>query len=277
MAAPPVALVTGASSGIGREIALELARRKHRLILVARDERALSGVARACRLLAGLPARVLPQDLSDPRAAARLRARLRRAPDLLVHDAGFGVYGPFQKAPRRPTLDMIRVNVAAVVDLTHRFLPELVRRRRGRILIVSSTAGFQPGPLMAVYYATKAFLTSFALALADELRGSGVTVTALCPGPTASDFRRRAGMKDERLDMSAEEVARLGVDAALAGKDLLIPGFRNRLLARIAAVAPRRLTIAAVRRMQEGRQRGPRMARRASASATAATSAVLSK
>ena len=151
---------------------------------------------------------------------------------------------------------MIQVNVVALTHLTRLLLPGMLARRRGRILNVASTAAFQPGPLMAVYYATKAYVLSFSEAIASELRGSGVTVTALCPGPTATGFQRRAAMEDSKLVsgrtlMDARTVAEAGYAAMLAGKTVVIPGWRNWLMAEAVRFAPRNLTTAIVRRMQE--------------------------
>jgi len=151
---------------------------------------------------------------------------------------------------------MLQLNVVALTNLTSLFLPAMIARRRGRILNVASTAAFQPGPLMAVYYASKAYVLSFSEAIAEELRGSGVTVTALCPGPTASGFQERAAMEESRLVagkamMGAEAVAEAGYRGLMAGKRIVIPGVANRLLAQAYRVSPRRMTTAVVRKMQE--------------------------
>lgn len=250
------ALVTGASRGLGRELARLLAADGHSLVLVARSEGALAEVAG--ELEGSVDVRVLPADLSRAEERERIAAVLEEEGiriATLVNNAGFGTYGPFAGAERTEELDQIRVNVEAVTDLTHRFLPGMRSMGRGRILNVASTAAFQPGPLMAVYYATKAYVLSFSEALAEELSGSGITVTCLCPGPTRTEFHARADMEDSRLltlgRMEAEAVARRGYEGLLRGKRVVVPGFANRLGSILARILPQRLVTKTVRILQE--------------------------
>ena len=188
------ALITGASVGIGYELAKQFARGGYDLILAARNEEKLAAVSQEVRGL-GVRADYFVSDLAGREAPLALFARVkdRGVPvDVLVNNAGFGALGAFHEIDLRRHLDMIQVNVAALVELTHRFLPDMIARKTGGVLNVASTAGFQPGPHMAIYYATKAFVLSFTEAIGEELAGSGVNVTALCPGPTESEFRSRA-------------------------------------------------------------------------------------
>jgi short-subunit dehydrogenase len=178
---------------------------------------------------------------------------------VLVNNAGFATYGAFAETALEPELAELQLNVVTLTELAKRLLPGMLERRWGRILNVASTAAFQPGPLMAVYYATKAYVLSFSEALAEELRDSGVSVTALCPGPTASGFQQRAAMEDSKLVagrklMDAATVARAGYAAMMAGQRVVIPGLGNRLLAQSYRVSPRRLLTHVVRRMQERRE-----------------------
>ena len=180
--------------------------------------------------------------------------------DVLVNDAGFGVYGPFSQTDGAKELEMIQVNISALTHLTKLFLPAMLERRCGRILNVASTAAFQPGPLMAVYYASKAYVLSFSEALANELAGTGVTVTALCPGPTDTEFQKQAGLEKTRLFSNpfvrdARSVARAGYEGMLSGKRIVIPGVANRLLAQSVRFAPRRFVTAIARSLQEQRSR----------------------
>ncbi|TVP46005.1 MAG: SDR family oxidoreductase [Gemmatimonadales bacterium] len=258
---PGRALVTGASSGIGDAIARELASRGWDLVLTARSEERLHRLADELRERHGVGVHVISEDLSDTEAPARLEARTEGAGlpvDLLVNNAGFGRIGPLLAQEAEDANAMIAVNVTAVTELLRRFAPHMVARGGGRILNVASTAAFQPGPLMAVYYATKAYVVSFSEAVRNELASSGVTVTTLCPGVTGSEFHERAGMHGdsvlERLrPASAEEVARFGVEAALLGKGVVIPGRLNRILATAVRFVPRSIVPAIVRRIQEGR------------------------
>jgi hypothetical protein len=183
--------------------------------------------------------------------------------DLLVNDAGLGVHGFFAETPLERELETIRVNVLALTELTKLFLPGMLGRRRGVIVNVASTAAFQPGPLMAVYYATKAYVLSFTEALAEELRGTGVTATALCPGPTVTEFQKLAGLEDTPLFRGplvadAAAVARAGYEGAMKGKRVIVPGFANRVLGYAARVGPRRLATRIARKMQEKRSKGAR-------------------
>ncbi|HXO21376.1 MAG TPA: SDR family oxidoreductase, partial [Thermoanaerobaculia bacterium] len=254
------ALVTGASSGIGREIARVLAANGFDLVLVARSGGPLQDLARELQGKHGGGARVIVKDLAVPTAPAEIAAELDRiAIDVLVNNAGFATYGPFAETDLAAELKEMQLNVVALTHLTKLFLPAMLARRWGRILNVASTAAFQPGPLMAVYYATKAYVLSFSEAIAEELSGSGVTVTALCPGPTESGFQDRADMHDSKLFagkkiMDAATVARAAYDGLMAGKRIVIPGWRNRLLAESVRVTPRRLVTAVVRKMQERRK-----------------------
>ncbi|HEY1252703.1 MAG TPA: SDR family oxidoreductase [Thermoanaerobaculia bacterium] len=256
------ALVTGASSGIGLELATLFARDRHDLVLVARSRDRLDAIARGLGEEYGVSVTILVRDLADPAspdAIARDLAERGLDVDSLVNNAGFGVYGPFAETPIEKELEMIRVNVTAPTHLTKLLLPGMRARRRGRILNVASTAAFQPGPLMAVYYATKAYVLSFTEALANELDGSGITVTALCPGPTITEFQKNAGVAQTRLFrsmlvMNAPEVARAGYDGMLRGKRIVIPGAGNRVLVEALRVSPRRLVTAVARRVQESKR-----------------------
>jgi short-subunit dehydrogenase len=244
------ALVTGASGGIGEAIARELAGDGYELVLVARSSDKLAALAED---IGG--ARVIPADLTDPATPGKLVAEVPDV-DVLVNNAGIGDYGPFADADIDKTLGMVQLNVTALTDLTRRYLPGMLERGQGRILNVSSTAAFQPGPLMAVYYATKAYVLSFSEAIAEELRGTGVTVTALCPGPTASGFQAAAEMehsalvKGRRLPTS-EEVARYGVRAMNSGDVVAVPGFANKAMAASIRFSPRPLVRRLVMRIQK--------------------------
>lgn len=245
--APGTALVTGASAGIGAELARVLAGREWDLVLTARRERRLRALADELREGYGADARVAPADLSLPGDREALHARLAAdgvRVDALVNNAGFATHGPFARSDPAAELDQIEVNVAAVTHLTRLFVEGMLERGDGAILNVASTAAFQPGPLMAVYYAGKAYVLSFSEALAEELAGTGVTVTALCPGPVRTEFQERAGMEGVRLfrdalTMDAARVARIGVRGMERGRRIVVPGILNRLGAWATRLAPR--------------------------------------
>ena len=252
----PVALVTGASAGIGRELTRVLAA-SHDLVLSARREAELRALAAE---LAPTTCHIFPLDLADPATPRLLFDAVTAAGltlDVLVNNAGFGDHGPFASADPGKLLRMIQVNVSALTELTALFLPGMRAQGRGRVLNVGSVAGFQPGPLMAVYYASKAYVNSFSEALHSELRGTGVTVTCLCPGPTRTEFAGAAGMRDGQFTAGsvadARSVAEAGVRGMMRGKRLVVPGFRNRLLLFAERFLPRGLVIRAVRWMQQKR------------------------
>jgi short-subunit dehydrogenase len=254
----PLALVTGASGGIGYELARILARHGHDLVLVARSADKLAALAERLELDHGIQVRAIAKDLARPEAAAEIHEWLAAeglAVDVLVNNAGMGLLGKFAEIGIEGDVEMLRLNVEAPTLLTRLLLPAMLERGSGRILNLSSTAGFQPGPLMAVYYATKAYVLSFSEALANEVAGTGVTVTALCPGPTQTGFSSRAGSEQSRLfkgpTMDARTVAEIGYAALMAGKPVVIPGHRNRILAFGVRLTPRRVVTQIARRMQE--------------------------
>jgi short-subunit dehydrogenase len=242
------ALITGASAGIGRELARLAARDGHNLVLVARRRDRLDGLASELAAAHGVAITVIAADLGDPASPKSIAERLRSAGidvDFLINNAGFGSRGPFGQADPARQLEMIDVNVRALVELTRLFLPGMLARKRGCILNIASIAGFVPGPYMATYYASKAFVLSFTEALAAELRGSGVTATASCPGPTATEFGAVANSDRTNLFRrgvaDAPSVAGHAYRAMLAGKVVAIPGLMNKLIAQLVRISPRAL------------------------------------
>jgi short-subunit dehydrogenase len=247
------ALITGASSGIGREIAHLCAAAGYPVVLLARNEAALHDLASQL----GPQARVLEADLSDPAAPAAIFDQLRGVDvELLINNAGFGLRGPFAETGWDAESRLIQVNVVALAYLTKLLLPGMLQRRSGRILNVASTAAFVPGPFMAAYYASKAFVRSFSESLAEEVAGSGVTVTVLCPGPTETAFADRAGIGTSPLFrgsvMSARDVARIGFDAMMSGKREVIAGGRNRAMMFFTRFAPRSVMAKVTGRLNGG-------------------------
>ena len=255
-----VALITGASSGIGLELARLFARDGHDLVLVARRQDRLQALADELTDRYDVQLTVIAADLADPSAPAEIARRVAAAGlevELLVNNAGYGLAGEFIRTDAATELRMIQVNIAALTHLSKLFLPRMVAEHQGRIMNVASTAGFVPGPLMAVYYATKAYVISFSLALAEELRQSGVTVTVLCPGATRTEFQERAGIDlDVRLFRGpwvadAASVARAGYQGMLRGKRLVVPGVFNKIMVAATRLASRALLAKVARRVQE--------------------------
>ena len=250
------ALVTGASRGIGRELAKLLAADGRDLVLVGRDAAALEELSTEVRGLHGVEVRCECADLSEPHAAANLWRRLANAGvgvGILVNNAGSGLYGNLAGQAPEALERMVQLNVVALTSLTRLALPHMLERRWGRILNVGSLVGYQPeGPGMAGYYASKAFVVSFSRSVASEVRGSGVTVTALSPGPTESSFEERSGANRSNLykyvpSLGAEAVARAGYEGMKRGSAVVIPGMLAKLLA-IAGELPPRAIAAAVNR-----------------------------
>ena len=257
------ALITGASSGIGLQLARIFAANRHDVVLVARSEDKLREVARECESK-GVKAHVVAADLAKPEAARTIADRVDALGvqiDFLVNNAGLGVYGRFAETPLDRELESIQVNVVALTELTKRLLPAMIARRSGRILNVASTAAFVPGPLMAIYYATKAYVVSFSEAIANELEGTGVTVTVLCPGPTATGFQSAANLEGSRIvsllrKADSLSVARAGYDAMMAGKVVAVPGVSNKVGALVPRLFPRAVIRKVVRAIQEPRAAG---------------------
>ncbi len=249
------ALITGASSGIGYELAKLFAADHINLALVARNAMNLERVAAEVKTTHGVATRAFARDLADERVPGELFEALRDVPvGFLVNNAGFGWRGAFVEADPAMTQGMMHVNMDALVHLTHLFAQPMLGRRAGRILNVASTAAFQPGPLTTIYYATKAFVFSFSVALAEELRGSGVTVTAFCPGATQTEFQARAGMERSARWlhlMRADVVARIGYRGMMAGKGILIPGTMNKVSSMLARKLPVRLMSRIVAKINE--------------------------
>jgi uncharacterized protein len=246
------ALITGASTGIGYEFAHILAADAFDVALVARDEERLENVAAQLKQKFGRNAKVVAADLSKPDAAHQIFDRLQRenfAVSVLINNAGSGVYGPFADADLEKDVAMLRLNMESLVVLTKLFLKPMLARREGKILNVASVAAYQPDPLLALYGASKAFVLSFSAALSIELNGTGVTVTALSPGTTATQFHQRAGLDRSGLmrhgmmkAMSARTVAEIGYRAMMRGKPIVIPGTMNRILAGLSKCSPAMLS-----------------------------------
>jgi short-subunit dehydrogenase len=243
-----VAMITGASMGIGKELAKVFAADGHDLVLVARSEDKLQALGAELEQAHGIHAHVVAADLSDPMAPETIFAVLQERGirvDYLVNNAGFGANGPFAALSFRSQTDMVQVNVNAVVALTHLALQGMLERKKGRILNIASTAGFQPGPDMAVYYASKSFVLHFSEAVAEEVRDTGVTVTAHCPGATATNFGETAGNDSSilfKLSVApADKVARHAYRSMMKGKVVAIEGLLNWLGAFSVRFSPRAL------------------------------------
>jgi short-subunit dehydrogenase len=250
-------LITGASGGIGYELAKLFARDHHNLVLVARSADKLAQVATELQAH-GITVKTIALDLAAPPAPKFLFDQVQREGviiDVLINNAGFGIFGEFAQMPEQEILGQIDLNIRALTELTRLFLPAMVKRRSGRIMNVASTAAFQPGPLIAVYYATKAYVLSFSEAIANELRHSGVTVTCFCPGATHTDFARRAGIENSRVfklgAMSAEKVALDGYRAVMEGRTLAVSGVHNWVVAQANRLAPRKMATAVSRWVAE--------------------------
>lgn len=240
------ALVTGASAGIGWAIAEQLAAGGANLVLTARRRDQLEKFAAQFGGKGGIRSEIVTADLTRPTAPEeifRFTSGKGIAVDLLVNNAGFGAYGPFHKSDLARQIDMVQVNCSAVVHLTHLYLPQMIERRSGDILIVSSTAAFQAVPYIATYAATKAFDLLFAEALAEEVKRHGVRVCALCPGSTTSEFRQVAGepTRIQRKQETAEKVARVGLQGLVDGESSVISGLGNLLSVEAQRLTPRRL------------------------------------
>jgi short-subunit dehydrogenase len=253
------ALITGASSGIGAALAKQCAAGGYDVVLVARRADMLATLARDLTAVHGIDAQVITADLAQESAPDELvRALNGHAIDILINNAGFGVNGPFTSNAWDDERRLLQVNVLALVRLTKLILPAMVARGSGRVLNVASTAAFVPGPFMAMYYASKAFVFSFSLSIANEVQSTGVTVTALCPGPTRTEFGDVAGISGSRLfqgpAMSAEAVAKEGYAGMMAGKPEVIAGARNRWMILGTRLAPRTMLAAITRRLNSSLQ-----------------------
>ncbi len=244
------ALITGASSGIGLELARTFARKGHNLVVVARDQVRLEQLAGELEAQHGITVKVLVKDLSSPSAAREIYETLKDdsiTVDILVNNAGLIVYGNFHQTDWEKETRMIQVNLLTLTALAKLFVPDMVARGYGRILNIGSNGSFAPSPLNAVYSATKAYVLSFSEAIAEELAGTGVTVTALCPGATRTALQERAQMDDVRLlgwgVMEAAEVARTGYRSLMAGQRVVVPGFYNQIQVFFIRFLPRSMVV----------------------------------
>jgi len=255
------ALITGASSGIGLEFARIFAKNKSDLVLVARSAEKLNELAEELSKAHNIKVKVLAKDLADKNASAEIKAELNKEKieiEYLINNAGFGGYGLFNETDLKKENDMIQVNVTSLVELSKFFVKEMVKRNSGRILNIASTAAFQPGPLMSIYYATKAFVLSLSEAMAYELRDTNVTVTCLCPGPTKSNFQNAANINESGLVKgrkipSSYDVALFGYNAMMKGEYIAIEGFMNKLMAFGVRFMPRKMVLATVYKIQRFR------------------------
>jgi len=255
------ALITGASSGIGFELAKIFAREKYNLFLTARNKTKLEELQGEIRKNFDVDVLVIPKDLSLENSARELYDEIKNKNvkiEILVNNAGFGGYGEFVKTNLESEVNMINLNVTSLVKLTKYFLQDMFLQKSGKILNVASTAAFQPGPLMAIYYATKSFVLSFSEAIAEELEGSGITVTALCPGPTESGFQKTARITQSRLVKgrklpSSKDVAEYGYKALMKGRRVAVHGFINSLITKAIRFIPRKVITKVVHFIQKER------------------------
>jgi len=253
------ALITGASSGLGTELAKLFARDKHNLVLVARSIHKLQELATELTTTFGISVTVLGKDLSSPDQVSEIYNELQIkgiSIDFLVNNAGFGDYAFFAECDWKKQEEMIQVNILALTKLTHLFLPQMIARKYGKILNIASTAAFQPGPTMSVYFASKAFVLHFSEAISNELEDAGITVTALCPGAFESGFQAAAVLEESRLVKgkklpSSAEIAAFGYKHFLKGTKVAIPGLMNNIMANSVRFSPRSWVLKIARYMQD--------------------------
>jgi len=254
------ALITGASVGIGRDLARLFAADGHSLVITARNQQQLDAVAQELRDKHKVRVEVMAKDLSRPNAAVELVDQIHAANisiDCLVNNAGFGAHGLFHQTEVQKQLDMLQVNIVALTELTRLLLAQMVERRAGRVMNIASTAAFQPGPYMAVYYASKAYVLSFSEAISSELEGTGVTVTVVCPGPTITEFHQRANVGQLPLfqhnTMSSQDVAKIAYRATLRGQRVAVAGIKNWILTTLSLHTPHFLVLPSVKKLQASR------------------------
>jgi uncharacterized protein len=250
------ALITGATAGIGYEFAEVLAARGYSLALLARDQARLAERAATLQARHKIQVITLARDLSEPASAPDIFQDLQRRNfpvSVLINNAGCGVYGLFSETDPARELQMLQVNLVSLVQLTKLFLRPMLDRHEGRILNVASTTAFQPGPRLALYSASKAFVHSFSCALAVELQGAGVTVTCLCPGGTRTEFQQRAGMLSASRPMTARSVAEIGCAAMMKGRPLVVAGWKNKLMVAVSRRAPAMWSARVAGKLNKGR------------------------
>ena len=255
----PYTLITGASGGIGFELAVIMAEKGHNLILTARSEEKLNNIARQLIKNHGIDAISIPADLSVTADRNRLIDEIRRQNihiENLINNAGFGDLGAFETSDWAKNEEMIQLNITALTHLTREFLPDMRKAKSGRIMNVASIAAFMPGPLMSVYYASKAYVLSFSEALAGELAGSGVKITTLCPGPVETGFQKKAEFKDPALlkmlkPATAQELADYGYHSMMNGKRLAIHGWMNRFIVFSLRFSPRWVVARAIMKLHQ--------------------------
>lgn len=253
------AIITGASSGIGKALAYEFAAGGFNVFLVARNETALAEIAAGCSIKHSVETEIVSADLSRMESIENVIAVLASKPrhyDVLVNNAGFGVHGDFASTDIEQNIQLLNVQLTAALKLMKAVLPSMIARRSGRILNVASVYSFSPVPFQSVYAACKAFLLSFSSSLQNELKGTGVTVTVFCPGATQTEFRSRAGIGEKRKDsgMTAQAAAYIAYVETLRGTHIVVPGFLNRLFAFLAKRLPSEVVPGIVRFIN--RQRG---------------------
>lgn len=242
------ALITGGAAGLGYEFAKLFAHNRYNLVLVGRDEEKLLTAAKELETSNNVTVKTITKDLSHSKSAQEIFDQLKEEKiqiDILVNNAGFATYGHFDQMKPTEIQSEIDVNISALTQLTRLFLPEMIERHSGKILNLASIAAFAPGPFMSVYFATKAYVLSLSEALSEELKGTGVSVTVLCPGPTKTGFADRASIQNSNLytnkPMRAGEVAQIGYSGLMNNKTVILPGFKNKLFVMLLRIIPRSL------------------------------------
>lgn len=249
-------LITGASSGIGRELSKFFAKDNYNLILTARNEQKLNDIAEKLTESYNSQITIIKKDLSKADSAEELYKEIKSRNleiDILINNAGFGKSGPFCSGDTETYSEMIRLNILSLTILTKLFLKDMIKKGSGKILNVASTGAYVPGPYTAVYYATKAYVLSFTEAISNETKNTGINISVLCPGPTLSGFAERAGRENSKIAMSSESVARIAYKGLIKNKKLIIPGFTNKMAVFFSKLLPGKSTAGFISKMQKSK------------------------